>query len=135
VERAAEAGVILEAALAGGPLPRHAALLWAHLDVARRSQSHAARLGLAVDEAVRLLKFPLPDEAERRAAVAGQLDALTAAAAALREECRALLARTTFESVASEIVELRFPRQADGILRAWSEDLRAGVQRSTLLPA
>jgi hypothetical protein len=134
-ERAEQAGVILEAALAGGPLSPHAALLWAHLDVARRSQSHAAHLGLAVDEAVRLLKFPLPDEAARRAAVADQLDALTAAAAALRDECRALLARTTFEPVAATIVELRFPRQADDILRSWSEDLRAGNQRSALLPA
>jgi hypothetical protein len=134
-ERAQQAGGLLAAARAAGPFLPHGELLWLHLDLARRTQSHVARLGLAIDEAARLLKFPAPDEGGRRRAMADQFDALSEEAKDLGAEYLALLARTTFEPVAQQIVEMRFPPQAAATLRSWSEDLRASRQRSTLFPA
>jgi hypothetical protein len=133
--RAEVAGQLLLGSVAGAAdapdLTGHG--LWAHLDVARRTHAHAARLGLALDEAVRLLKFPAPDDADRRRTVADELEALTAAADTLRRECRSLLERTTFAPVAARIGDLKFPAEASAILRSMSADLRAGVHRSTLL--
>src|SRR5262249_52440275 len=86
----------------------------------RPTQTHPTRLGLALDEAVRLLKFPAPDDADRRRTVADELEALTAAADTLRRECRSLLERTTFAPVAARIGDLKFPAEASVILRSVS---------------
>lgn len=134
VERAEQARAILQSAHLDGALSAHGELLWRHLNLASRTQSHVARLGLAVDESVRLLKFPAPGEAEARAALADQLEELGAEAATLRAEYLTLLKETTFESVANQIVELRFPRAAAALLRTWSVDLRSGAHRTTLFP-
>jgi hypothetical protein len=104
-------------------------LLWAHLDLAARTQAHVADLGLAIDAAVRLLKYPLPDDASERERVAGDLEALLRRGPALRRESTALLARTTWGRVAANVAAVRLDPDGERYAAALASDLRAGRRR------
>jgi hypothetical protein len=131
-QRAAAARELLNGAAAGG-IERDDAL-WAHLDLSCRTQAFWADLGVAIDAAVRLLKFPAAGDEGARGETAARLASALDGWDGLRDAWRELMERTTFPVVAERNASYRFAEDARWVLTGMLDDLREGRQRSSALP-
>ncbi len=90
------------------------------LALSARTNAHKAAMGLAIDQAVPLIKFPAPGDEPRRAALAQRFDALISEHDELRELTGRLLAPTTFHQSLALALDIKFEPAA----REWMAHFR-----------
>jgi len=96
------------------------------LRLSARTQVHKANMGLAFARAVRLLRYPMPDDAPCRDQVADELDLLVAEWKTLRDETRALLLPGTFPQTVDQVLDVKFEPDALDQMVRFRDLLRAG---------
>jgi len=92
-----------------------------------RTQVHKAAMGLALLEAARVLRYPLPDDGPARARLADALEALTAEWGTLREETRELLTPGTFPETVEQALEIKWEPEARDLMLRFRDLLREGA--------
>lgn len=98
--------------------------------ISAETNAHKARLGLAIDKAVRLLKFPAPGDAARRRALAAEFARLAAEHKQLRAATATLLSKTMVERHWRALLDFKFEPAA----LAWMEYFRKALKGSKPLP-
>ena len=99
---------------------------WAVLSLSTDLRAHKAHLGLALDGAARLLKYPLPDDAEPRRRLAGRLQELVREHDRLRGCAERLLARETLAPNAAALVSTHLEPAAREWMLYFVEALQGG---------
>lgn len=96
------------------------------LELSAQTNAHKARLGLAVEEAARLLKFPCPDEAAPRARLAEKFENLSEEHDHLRTDTRRLLESVMFPDHLEANLDIKFEPAAQGWMAYFRDLLRCG---------
>ena len=130
VEDALEAKAILDEA---APRVTGHRDLFAMLRFCADSQHLKSHMGLALGEAVRLLKYPLPDETEARRAAAKDLRSALSEWAQVKSVAEDLLGRTTLKESLPLHMEFRFDPAAVRYMEGFAEMLDRDQQLQSLV--
>ncbi len=103
---------------------------WRILLLSAETNSHKARLGLAIDEAVRLLKFPSPDGKSRSKKLAGEFEFLITEHDELRKKTGSLLGKGMFKKHVRNLLDVKFEPAA----RGWMKYFRDALFNAGYLP-
>ena len=90
-------------------------------------------VGLALDEAVKLLKYPLPDEQNKRDAAAQKLEEALALWTQVRQETMEMRAYSNFPASLANKLASCFPQALERYMREYAACLRRGEQLQGLL--
>jgi len=99
------------------------------LEILRNSASaqvHTARMGLALLEAARVLRYPTPEDDEVRPRLVGELRELAEEWGALREETRRLLTPGTFSQTIEQALDIKFDPEARDLMLRFAVLLERG---------
>ncbi len=107
--------------------------VYALLGMAADSQHLKCRMGLALGEAVRLLKYPLPDEAPARRAAAAELRATLAEWDRVKAVATELLGRTSVKEALPTHLEFRFDPAAVRYMEGFADLLDKDRQLQALV--
>lgn len=109
---------------------KRSAYEWDILYLSAETNSHKARLGLAVDEAVCLLKYPVPGGPEKMKKLAVEFGELISEHDAIRKKTGRLLADGMFKSHARNLLKIKFEPAA----RGWMEYFKEALLKGEYLP-
>jgi len=100
---------------------------WDVLSLSVDTHAHKARLGLALDDAACLLKYPLPDDLDRRRLLVEQFMHLVEEHDALRARTEKLLALESLAPNWKAVVNVKFEPAARSWMLYFADALRSGA--------